>query len=127
MRYEHEKPSIMAIKKFITHIFNKLHLALETIVIMLIYIERLMTISNVEIRRENWKPIVFTGLLLASKFWEDLSFWNIDFTEVDDLYDLDAVNTLESEFLVLINYNLFVSPQMYASYFYPVKSIFENL
>ena len=64
---------------FYRKIFDIMQLATECIVVSLIYIERLMTSSRVEIRFCNWKPIVFTSILLASKFWEDICFWNIDY------------------------------------------------
>lgn len=68
---------------------------------MLIYIERVMTIGGVEIRLSNWKPLVFIGILLASKFWEDLNFWNVDFVGVGQSYTLEGINQMENEFLAL--------------------------
>jgi len=50
-------------------------------VISLIYIEKLMATSKIEIRNINWKPLLFTSILLASKFWEDINFWNVDYEE----------------------------------------------
>jgi hypothetical protein len=50
-------------------------------VISLIYIEKLMATSKIEIRTVNWKPLIFTAILLASKFWEDINFWNVDYVD----------------------------------------------
>ena len=49
--------------------------------ISLIYIEKLMATSKIEIRNVNWKPLIFTAILLASKFWEDINFWNVDYVD----------------------------------------------
>lgn len=87
--------------KFIKRIFVDLQLAIECILIMLVYVERLMTQGGVEVRSMNWKPIVFMGILLASKFWEDLNFWNVDFLGVGQKYTLEGINQLESIFLSL--------------------------
>jgi hypothetical protein len=81
-----------------------------------------MTTSNIEIRFSNWKPLVFTSILLASKFWEDISFWNIDYYEHLYIYPLKSINRIESEFLSLCNYNIYVSAAMYTSY---QKSVWE--
>ncbi len=81
-----------------------------------------MTTSNIEIRFSNWKPLVFTSILLASKFWEDISFWNIDYYEHLYIYSLKSINRMESEFLSLCNYNIYVSAAMYTSY---QKSVWE--
>ena len=106
---------------FITRIFNRMQLAIECVLIHLIYLERIMQQGNVEIRYCNWRPMVFTAILLASKFWEDINFWNVDFVEVIKLYSLRGINTLESEFLGLCQYNLFVSASLYAKYYFAVR------
>ena len=112
--------------EFIKRIFVDMQLAIECILIMLIYIERLMVIGGVEIRYMNWKPISFIGILLASKFWEDLNFWNVDFLGVGQSYTLEGINQLESQFLALSKYNLFVSASLYARYYFAVREKFAN-
>jgi hypothetical protein len=69
------------IMRFMRNVMNKMQLTTECIVISLIYLEKLMLTSKIEIRYLNWKPLVFTAILLASKFWEDINFWNIDYVD----------------------------------------------
>lgn len=57
---------------FMRKIFEKMQLATECILISLIYLEKIMLKSNLEIRFCNWKQLIFTSVLLASKFWEDI-------------------------------------------------------
>lgn len=66
---------------------------------------------------------MFTAILLASKFWEDINFWNVDYVEALQLYSLKSINRLESEFLSLCNYNLFVSAELYTKYYVAVREI----
>lgn len=100
-----------------------MQLATECIVISLIYLETIMKTARIEVRSLNWKPLVFTAILLASKFWEDISFWNIDYVERLDLYPLKSINRMESEFLSLCNYNIYVSAELYADYQNTIKQI----
>ena len=109
-------PSVSDIFRFLRSIIDRMQLATECIVICLIYIEKLMHTSKVELRNCNWRPLLFTSVLLASKFWEDISFWNEDYVEGIDIYALKAINRLESEFLSLCDYNMYVSSAKYKVY-----------
>lgn len=97
-------------------VIDKMQLATECIVISLIYLEKIMVTAGIEIRFCNWKPLVFTAILLASKFWEDINFWNIDYVEALELYCLKSINRMESEFISLCDYNIYVSADLYANY-----------
>lgn len=101
VEYEIKESTPEDISKFIKRIFVDMQLAIECILISLIYIERLMAISGVEIRYINWKPLVFIAILLASKFWEDMNFWNVDFLGVGQDYSLEGINQMEKGFLGL--------------------------
>jgi hypothetical protein len=57
---------------FMRKIFEKMQLATECIIVTLIYLEKIMINGGLEMRFCNWKPLLFTGILLASKFWEDI-------------------------------------------------------
>lgn len=100
-----------------------MQLATECIVISLIYLETIMKQARIEIRNINWKPLVFTAILLASKFWEDISFWNIDYVDRLDLYPLKSINRMESEFLSLCNYNIYVPAELYSEYQAVIKEV----
>ncbi len=53
-------------------VMDKMQLATECIIISLIYLEKIMIKGRIELRYCNWKPLMFTAILLASKFWEDI-------------------------------------------------------
>ena len=79
--------------------------------------------GKIEIRDFNWKPLVFTATLLASKFWEDIIWYNVDFVENLEMYSLRSINRMESEFLSLCDYNIYVSAEKYEQYQDQVRAI----
>jgi len=70
----------------------------------------------------NWKPIVYTGLLLATKFWEDINVWNIDYVETLEGFSLTATRNLESQFLSLCKFEMLVTAELYAEYFFAIRA-----
>lgn len=116
VEYQEKHVTAQEIVNFMRLIMDQMQLATECIVISLIYVETIMKQARIEIRYINWKPLVFTAILLASKFWEDISFWNIDYVDRLDLYPLKSINRMECEFLSLCNYNIYVSAELYSSY-----------
>jgi len=57
---------------FMRRIFDRMQLATECIIISLIYLEKIIIKGRIELRFCNWKTLLFTAILLASKFWEDI-------------------------------------------------------
>jgi hypothetical protein len=106
---------------FMRKIFDKMQLATECIIVTLIYLEKVMINGGIEMRYCNWKPLLFTGILLASKFWEDINFWNVDYVDALRIYNLKSINRMESEFVSLCEYNLFVSADLYTQYYMAVR------
>ena len=51
------------------------------------------------------------------------SFWNVDYWEQLSLYPLKSINRMESEFVSLCSYNLFVSADLYTQYYIAVREI----
>lgn len=124
----HEKPCAEGdLILFMRKVFDKMQLATECIIVTLIYLEKIMINGGSEMRFCNWKPLLFTAILLASKFWEDINFWNVDYVETLGLYNLKSINRLESEFVSLCEYNLFVSADMYTQYYIAVREISNQI
>ena len=101
-----------------------MQLATECIIVSLIYLERMILLSKVEVRFSNWRALVFTSILLASKFWEDICFWNVDYVDALKLYPLRSVNRMESKFISLCHYKMYVSHEMYQKYYDAIKERF---
>ena len=95
IRPRYEIPSEKEIYEFAHQLFDSVHLSSECSIVCLIYMERLMEHAKVPLLACSWRPIFMCGLLLASKVWQDLSSWNIEFASVYPQYPLDAINRLE--------------------------------
>ena len=46
-------------------------LSTEVILMSFIFIEKLLKKGKVQLLTINWRPIVYTAMLLATKYWED--------------------------------------------------------
>lgn len=92
----------------------------------LVYVERLMEMQGVELMPNNWRPIMLCGLLLASKVWQDLSTWNVEFASINPEFSLRSLNRLERMFLKCLRYNLYISGSVYARYYFALRSLTEK-
>ena len=71
---------------------------------------------------------LFACIVMASKVWDDLSMWNVDFSHVSDhLFDLKRVNDLELTMLDAFNYEVKVSASDYAKYYFQLRSLIARL
>jgi len=77
-------PPLNVIVDFVTHVFQKGKLEPECLITSLVYIERLMRHSRGRVRPHptNWKSVLFSALVLASKMLDDMSMWNVDFANL---------------------------------------------
>lgn len=64
---------------------------------------------------------------MASKVWDDLSMWNVDFSHVYPSFDLQRVNTLELAMLDALKYIIRVSASEYAKYYFHLRSMITRL
>lgn len=102
-------PSETEIYDFGHQLFKSVQLSSECSIVCLIYVERLMEVAKVPLLACTWRPIFMCGLLLASKVWQDLSSWNIEFSSVYPQFSLEAINKLELNFLRNVKWDLYIS------------------
>jgi hypothetical protein len=88
---------------------------------MLIYVERLMKEGQMKLSGLNWRPVVYTAMLLSSKCWEDINSYNVDFSKAYKHYSLQAINKMESLFTDMIGWKLYISPELYSQYYFTLK------
>ena len=65
----------------------------------------------------NWKPLLFTSILVASKYWEDRYFWNVDIVEQLQLFTLEETNHFENLFTCILDFNFFTPIETVQEYF----------
>ena len=117
------RPSLSHIIKFVTQIFNKLHLNVESSIVSLIYTERLMDKLHISLTSRNWRPIVIAGILTSTKVWDDLSAWNVEFSNLLPMLSLQAINKLEGIYLTALDYDLYISSSEYAKYYFALRGL----
>ena len=93
---------------------------------MLIYIDRLLKgmdseykavggIDPILFTSYNAHRIILTSLMMAHKYWEDRNYRLASFARVGGIEKDELIN-LEIEMLNFIDYNLYVSEEMYNNY-----------
>eukprot|EP00595_Chromulina_sp_UTEXLB2642_P001151 CAMPEP_0196762852 /NCGR_PEP_ID=MMETSP1095-20130614/2923_1 /TAXON_ID=96789 ORGANISM="Chromulina nebulosa, Strain UTEXLB2642" /NCGR_SAMPLE_ID=MMETSP1095 /ASSEMBLY_ACC=CAM_ASM_000446 /LENGTH=413 /DNA_ID=CAMNT_0042114819 /DNA_START=714 /DNA_END=1955 /DNA_ORIENTATION=+ len=122
-------PTLNEIKDFFMQIFSKSQLESECIIMALIYCERMVKETNGKlcIRHDNWKSILFACLVMSSKVWDDLSMWNVDFSQVCPSFSLQRVNALELAILEALDYVIRVPASEYAKYYFHLRSMMARL
>jgi hypothetical protein len=124
-------PSLADVSAFYEEFYRRSQLEHDTIIMSLIYVERLIKTSDGVITPtpENWKTILFSCMVLASKVWDDLSMWNIDFSNVSastaglSTFSLHRINELELALLKCLNFDVKVPASEYAKYYFLIRSM----
>mmetsp|Transcript_5894 Transcript_5894/g.7783 ORF Transcript_5894/g.7783 Transcript_5894/m.7783 type:complete len:351 (-) Transcript_5894:740-1792(-) len=121
-----EMPNVQEIHDFLHTLFTKAYLSPECSIICLIYVEKIMEKGDIPILSFSWRPILLAGLLLASKVWQDLSTWNVEFNAIYPEFMLEKINILEGIFLKYIKWDLYISSKLYAKYYFALRAITEK-
>ena len=96
----YEVPDARTVATFIENIRQKARLTPQALVVTLIYIDRLEARSEgVLLHARSWRPLVFASLLLASKVWHDISYWNSDFQSICPIFNVRNINKFHKPFL----------------------------
>jgi len=126
----HEIPNLQEIIVFYRDFYVRSQMEHDTIIMSLIYVERLIKETQIAPVPENWQSILFSCMVLASKVWDDLSMWNIDFSNVCGrgggllvVYTLPRINQLELALLKELNFNVKVPASEYAKYYFLIRSM----
>lgn len=115
-------PDSDTIYKFLSMIFKAERLDSECAIMCLAYIERIIALTGLTMDPTNWRRIVLSALILASKVWEDQSVWNVDFLPVFDNLTAQDLNKLERQFLALLQYNVSLTASLYAKYYFELRT-----
>ena len=102
---------------------------LECIVTSLIYVERLLKAARgkVKLRASNWRPVLLSCMIMASKVCDDLSMWNADFSHICAAFTLKRINDLEAALLAAYGFNATVPASEYAKYYFHLRSMAARL
>ena len=125
-----EIPSLDEVICFYQDFYARSQMEHDTIIMSLIYVERLIKEdTSIAPLPENWRSVLFSCMVLASKVWDDLSMWNIDFSNVCGRgggltsYTLPRINELELALLKALSFNVKVPASEYAKYYFLIRSM----
>jgi Cyclin, N-terminal domain len=128
-------PNLADIVEFYQEFYRRSQMEFDTIIMSLIYVERLIKTANVIPGPTNWRSVLFSCMVLASKVWDDLSMWNIDFSNVASgntdntqapgltLFTLQRVNQLELVLLKSLSFDVRVPASEYAKYYFLIRTM----
>ena len=106
----------ISIEDYLNRIQKYSNLEDSTLVIALIYIDRLLENQNIILSKYNVFRILLTAVLLAIKYNEDEIYDNSFFAKIFGV-TIKELNKLENEFLDLIEFKLFISRKTFQLYY----------
>jgi hypothetical protein len=110
-----KNPASITVGGYLERILKYTHIEESTLVIALIYIDRICELNNIYLVDSNIHRVVFTGVILAIKYNEDDFYTNNYYSKVGGISTRE-LNLLEYEFVRLLKYNLFIQRQTYDKY-----------
>ena len=112
--YSNYIPSIST-KNYLFRIVNYTEIEDNTIIIALIYIDRLCEMAKIVLTPYNIHRIIFTAILLAIKYNEDIIF-NFEYYSKIAGISIKEMQILEKDFSILLRFKFFVSNELFEKY-----------
>jgi len=110
------RPPPISIQDYLDRIAKYSCCSEECFVLALIYIDRLIQCNpDFLVNSLNVHRIIITSVMLAAKFFDDHYYNNAYYGKVGGVSNSE-VNSLEIEFLFMVNFNLFVATEEYNVY-----------
>ena len=109
------KPPIITIKNYLKRIIKYSKPEPSTIILSLIYIDKICEESDLELSQYNIHKIILTAIVIALKNNEDDYYSNKYYAKVGGI-TLTELNELEMNMLILLKFNTYVSDEIYDKY-----------
>ena len=109
----HKKPKI-SILDYINRIIKYTYVEKSSLIVSLIYLDRICQ-NDILLTDYNIHRLLFISIIISIKMNEDRVYANDYYAQVAGV-PLKELNNIESEFLVLNNFNFFVSEEEYLKY-----------
>ncbi|KAI9915882.1 hypothetical protein PsorP6_007770 [Peronosclerospora sorghi] len=106
----------ISVLDYLTRIHKYASCSPECFVLALVYIDRLHQMQGFVLTELNVHRVVITSVVLAAKFFDDHYFNNAYYAKVGGV-PCPEMNELEVEYLLLINFSLYVSCETFARYY----------
>ena len=87
----------------------------STLILALIYIDRICSKKQVTLTKYNIHRLLFTSIIIAIKYNEDTKYDNVFYSKIGGVSTNELLQ-LEGAFLKIINFELFVRDDLYKKY-----------
>ena len=105
----------ISIKDYLEHIYKYSKINSSTIALILIYIDRICNVTKCKLSYYIIHKLILGAMILAIKYNEDV-FCSLNFYAKLGGITLNELRNLEVNFISLINFNLFVSDELFSKY-----------
>ena len=115
----------MSIKDYLLRLSQYTKINESTIILILIYIDRICKINNFHITFNNIYKLIICSMIIAIKYNED-NFYSSEIYAKLGGVTLKELNYLEFQFLILIKFSLFVEKNLFDKYYHNLMSLNED-
>jgi hypothetical protein len=126
--FNHSIDPEISLYDYLSRIHKYLSINDSTLIISLIYIDRICKNKGVKLTKNNIHRILFSSILASIKFNEDKIYPNSFYAKIVGI-SVKELTKLESVFLKLIDFKLFISDEIYniySTYLYSFDKISNN-
>ena len=113
--FVHEHAPKISIFDYLLRIQKYSNIENSTFIIALIYIDRICEKKKIILTKYNIHRILFTSILIATKYNEDIIYDNLFYSKIAGV-TIKELLILENYFLNIIDFDLFVSEDIYQKY-----------
>jgi len=111
------------IQQFIKNIFKIGQLAHESLIMAVAYLNRIReSHPDFVLTVANWRRMILSCLILASKVWEDQAVWNVDFLDLFPLATPHDLGQLEKKLLSLLSFDVSLKASQYAQIYFDLRA-----
>ena len=122
-KFNTRKPPIIKLESYLNRIIKLAEIDETTLIYSLILIDGLCEKNNIHLTILNYHKILFISIVVSIKFLEDNFYTNEFYAKIGGM-KLEELNRLEIEFLLMIDFRVFVS-QEYFNYYR--NSVFKQV
>lgn len=118
-------PTSIPIRDYIDRILKYTHIEESTMVIALIYLDKICATNRILIEENNIHRLVLVSVVMAIKYNEDDLYTDKYYAKVGGI-TMDELTFLELEYVKLMNYAFFVTDDTFDIYFDYLKNYHKN-
>ena len=118
-----ETPSFAQVYNYVYRIFKQTRTEPECLLVSVCYINRFQLISGCLLTPQTFARLVFVGIMVASKVWDDRSCSSHSFAQCSDAFTLRELNQMELVFCRALDYRLFLMPSDYSVFYYGLRRL----